>query len=332
MKLGVFLMCGLTVLRGSGGEAEELRPLLSAAATNRCTAYLSARGEILSLGTNALPALGRCAADAVLTWQERLVARICYERIARKEDIEYLLSYDWRADTGYDKRWEKNIVGPSFKLGTIVVPKCREVGLWYYYVELTWKETGELPACGKCLKPIHDYTDPHERHDEMQRRSRENVRSCIHEDSRVRGCWPRWCQEAVVSEPERYWCRLIVTERMLTTPYSAWHTGRYQTFMREQDVDAVPILVRFFDVYFQNEVVGTEAYPGSRAVTLRGMVSPIFDFADSRHADLLENFIAEKPALEPLMKRLPEVRARPAPPPPTEPLFRLGTKSVVITP
>jgi len=58
----------------------------------------------------------------------------------------------------------------------------------------------------------------------------------------------------------------------------------------------------------------------------------MLSFADSRHADLLEKFISEKPALEPLKKRLAEVRARPAPLPQHEPPFRLGTNAVVIVP
>ena len=53
-------------------------------------------------------------------------------------------------------------------------------------------------------------------------------------------------------------------------------------------------------------------------------------FADSRHADLLEKFMSEKPALEPLKKRLAEVRARPAPPPVTEPPFRLVNELVIV--
>jgi len=45
---------------------------------------------------------------------------------------------------------------------------------------------------------------------------------------------------------------------------------------------------------------------------------------------MLEEFISEKQALEPLKKRLVEVRARPAPPPVTEPPFRLGKELVIV--
>jgi len=66
-------------------------------------------------------------------------------------------------------------------------------------------------------------------------------------------------------------------------------------------------------------------------------LNELLAFADSRHAELLENFIAQKPALAPLNDNLAgecwaskhtiaEVRNRPAPPPTAEPPFRLDHK------
>ena len=300
MKPLFILIFGLATVCGAAADDGKLYGMLTTAATNRCTAYLEARTSILALGTNALPALGRGAVDTDLTWQQRLVARICYERLVRSADIEALRAYNWRADTGYDKNWERNIVGPGFKMGVIVVPKCKEIVLWYYYIELTWKETGE---------------------DILNSR-----------DNGVRGRWPHWCLDAVAEEPERYWYRQAVAERMSDLPFSAWHLGRYQTFLREKDPEVVPILVQYYDMYNKLKVTGPEMYPGENAIIYRNEFCPVLAFTDSRHADLLEKFISEKPALEPLKKRLAEVRARPAPPPQSEPPFRLGTNAVVIAP
>jgi hypothetical protein len=305
--------------------------MLATAATNRGSAYLEARAEILAPGTNALPALGRCAVALDMPWQQRLVARICYERLSRSADIAALWAYDWRTDKGYDKQWEQHILGPTANLGKIVVPKCREVGLWYYYVELMWKETGELPTCDKCLKPIQEYTNPRERQVELERRRKEGLRSCIHGDGRFRNSWPQWCLDAVSVGPERYWYRQIVSERMLGSPFSGWHLGRYQTFLREKDPETVPVLVQFYDAY-KSSISGLEMYPGARAEGYKNVFIPIMALADSRHVDLLEKFISEKPALEPLKMRLAEVRARPAPSPVTEPPFRLGTNAVMSVP
>jgi hypothetical protein len=299
MKRLFILICGLAAVSAAAGEDSRFRDMLASAATNRGNAYLEARAEILAPGTNALPALGRCAVSADLTWQQRLVARICYERLVRGADIEALRVYNWSADPGYNKEWEKSIVGPGFKMGSIVVPKCREVGLWYYYVELTWKETGE----------------------DLNNR-----------DNGVRGRWPHWCLDAVAKESERYWYQQVVSERMLKFPFSAWHLGRYQSFLREKDPETVSILVQCYEDYYRNATAPQAFQSPQHAETYRRLFLPILAFADSRHADLLEKFISEKTALEPLKKRLAEVRARPAPPPQVEPPFRLGTNAVVIAP
>ena len=295
----ILLICGLAATVSFAEDDNKLHGLLVAAATNRYVAYLEARADILALGTNSLLAIGRSAVNKRLTWQERLVARICYERLVRGVDIGALRTYDWRTDPGYDKNWERDIVGPGLKTATLAVQKIYEIGLWYYYIELTWKETEE--TCNS-------------KYDDVRKR------------------WPHWCLKAVSTQPERYWYQFAVEERMASTPFSPWHRGRYETFLREKTPDAVPILIEYAEQYFRSKVAGNETYPGARDVTFRGMFTPVLSLADSRHADMLEKFIAEKPALEPLKKRLAEVRARPAPPPQSEPPFRLGTNAVVIAP
>ena len=115
MKWFLMLTIWLAAVAGLAGDDVELRRMLAVAATNRCGAYLETRASILALGTNVLQGLSRGAVDEGLTWQRRLVARICYERLVRGSDIEALRSYNWRDDAGYDKRWEQSIIGPSFK-------------------------------------------------------------------------------------------------------------------------------------------------------------------------------------------------------------------------
>jgi len=293
----VSLICGLMAAAAFGEDVNRLHSLIVAAATNRCAAYLETRTAILASGSSALPMLAHYAIEPSLTWQQRLVVRVCYERLIRGAEIEALRSYDWRTDPGYDKNWERNIVGPGLKLEMIAVPKIREVGLWYYYVELTWKETEET-----CNSKFDD----------------------------VRRRWPHWCLKAVSTLPEHYWYQLAVEERMSATPFSAWHQGRYETFLREKNPDTVPALVNFYDAFNKFHVVGPEQYEGENAAIYRNEFLPVLSFADSRHADLLEKFIAEKTALTPLKARLAEVRARPAPPLQPEPPFRLGTNVVVI--
>ena len=79
-----------------GIERAKLDHMLIAAASNQGAAYLVARNAIVEQGTNALPILDRLTVEKDLSWQQRLVARICYERILRGAEIEGLRHCDWR--------------------------------------------------------------------------------------------------------------------------------------------------------------------------------------------------------------------------------------------
>jgi hypothetical protein len=142
MKQLLLLLCFLPV-SAHALDRSQLDKMLATAAAETGQPYLKARQTVLDLGKDALPLLIQAASDVKLTWQQRLVARICYERTARAADIEALRRYDWRTNPQYNKRWEGDIVGIKRYLGKIAVPKCMEMELWYYYIELAWKNTAE---------------------------------------------------------------------------------------------------------------------------------------------------------------------------------------------
>jgi len=280
-------------------EREKLNSMLAAAAGAQSNAYLEARQAILDLGGDVLSALAQAAVDPALTWQQRLVARISYERIARGADIEKLRRYDWRRHPDYHRRWEEDILGASAYLEKIIMPTCKEYGLWYYYLEMKWKLTGELAI------------DPF--------------------DSRINKQWIGWCVHSVWGEPEDYYFRRMLREAleadmMLTNGYKG--VGAFRSLLQHKDADAVPILVERYDAYFKQVVNVPEAFPGRHAQLYAGMFGSILSFADSRHAEVLEKFIAERAALGPLKEQVAEIRKRPAPPPRVEPPFRLGQELV----
>ena len=72
MRIMIHLICGFAAVCVAAGEDSRLHGMLASAATNRGSAYLEARAEILARGTNALPVLGRCAIASDLTWQHGL--------------------------------------------------------------------------------------------------------------------------------------------------------------------------------------------------------------------------------------------------------------------
>ena len=124
-------------------EKKDLMPLIEEAALKRESAYVAVRDKITGYGTNALPLLMEFGTDELLPWQQQLVARICYERIERGEEIKKLLETDWYSHPKFDPLWNQKRSGPETSMASIVIPDLKEAGLWYYYLEVLWKATGE---------------------------------------------------------------------------------------------------------------------------------------------------------------------------------------------
>lgn len=302
MKLATLAGSLLFAANAYAIDQAQIDSMVARAAVAQSSEYLRARDEILDTGTNALPFLGRAAVSTNVSWRHRLEARICYERILRFADIRALRATDWNDDPGYNKDWRHNITGDSYSLGAVVTPKCRELGLWYYYIELTWKNTREYSTSTR-------------------------ERSTL----RFNAAWPWYLSAAVTNQPELYWLDISRLDVLAHTDFrDSYHQGIFETYMRNRTVDAVPMLVQRFDDFFKHEVLGPEIFPGRHAQLYCGMFDSIIAFADTRHAVLIERFISEHPALAPLKEKVAEVRARPAPPPRQEPLFRLNQTPVPI--
>jgi hypothetical protein len=296
MKYLLYMLC-LLPLSVQAIERAQLDKMLATTAAAQSNVYIAGRASIVNLGTNELPKLAQAGSDMALCWQQRLAARICYERIERADAIDALRRHDWRQHPGYDTSWERSMTGPGWKMSNVVVPWLVKEGMWYYYIELMWKRTGELAISP--LKGINDY-------------------------------WSRWCLMALAGRPEEEYLRRAMEERLdrdvaLQEPDSR---ELYKSLLDSKQADAVPILVQRFDAFNKREVNGPEVYPGSHAMTYRGMFDPILSFADASHVDLLDSFIADHPTLADLRPKLTDVRARPAQIPKADPLFRLGTTPV----
>jgi hypothetical protein len=122
------LICAFTAW---SAEREEVYRVLAQAAQMQGEGYLRVREQIVKQGEGVLPILREAAEDAKLTWQERLAARIAYERILRGEEIEALRFHDWGSYPPYQARVHHK-AGPSFEMGDYVVPKLVEAEVWYY--------------------------------------------------------------------------------------------------------------------------------------------------------------------------------------------------------
>ena len=212
--------------------------------------------------------------------------------------MESLRRHDWRTQSGYEKWWESGMRGPAGRIGTIAIPHLVEVGLWYYYIELTWKRSGE-----SSLAPIEN----------------------------IEVYWCRWCREALAGQPEETFLRRAMAERLEMDAKLESTDARdiYGELRDSVDPLAVPTLVARYDAFSRLQVTGLELYGGAHAQSYRSGFSLILRAADARHADLLERFVADHAELADLKPKLAEVRVRRAAAASSEPPLRLGRLPVV---
>ena len=139
----MLLLVAMTAASVIAMDKKEIAPLIEVASTNREVAYLKARNRIVEYGKEVLPILAECATDDTLPWQQQLVARICYERIERKKDIEQLLALNWEAK--FNPEEVQTRAGRSYTQ-KVIQDTLKEFGLWYYYLEPWWKMTDEMTS------------------------------------------------------------------------------------------------------------------------------------------------------------------------------------------
>jgi hypothetical protein len=195
-------------------EQKDLMLLIEEAAVAKSNAYLEVRNKIVEHGAKILPVLSALTTDESLSWQQQLIIRICYERIERKADIEKLLETDWYSHPKFDPTEPMPIVGPEARMGRFVRPELTEAGLWYYYLEREWKNTGEDGKISKHHSP---------------------------------DLWVSWCTLAVKDNPEeRIWLLRICSEFLTdASPSPAPSTRAYSLqymLQKEEKPDSAYVL------------------------------------------------------------------------------------------
>ena len=291
--------------------------------------YLEARNEIVGFGEGALPRLAQAAVDDTLEWPRRLAARICYERILRGTDIEAFIGRDWERII-YDAipeykpdpnpivaTYEGEVVPDvvTFKPGDKIIPltgatgyirkdfirDCEEMGTWYYFIELNWKQTNEVPKQKKYIG--------------------------LNED------WPRWCADVVRKQPEKIWICRVLVEKLVHGNFqqnNKYICGKiYDQLLKDKEAWTVPVLLDYFDEFIDMETRSLKkGY--TYIITVQGVMENILDFADSRHVEQLEMVMRQYPELTSLMEKLEEVRTLPKPiEPDLRQAFRIEQEAIV---
>ncbi|MCG3146938.1 MAG: hypothetical protein PCFJNLEI_00373 [Verrucomicrobiae bacterium] len=283
----------------------ELNTMLATAAATKSNTYLEARQGIIASNKSNPSLLAKAAVDPHLTWQQRLVARICYERLNRGAEIDVLRRYDWRTHPQYDKNWEKDHVGPTAYLGKFAIPRFTEAGFWYYYIEMQWKRTSEF--------------------------SIDSAISRINE-TRTGFSWIGWSASALQNQPENYYRIRCAIEQIdydpeLADPWSIYCYRFLSNFTNPNPPPtpavAIPSLVKHHEAFF-NRTVGGGRSPKEREEYYWGTFEVLMNSANVSHAEMIEEYINSHPRLAILKGKLSAIRSRPALPYQSDPPFRLG--------
>ena len=278
MKRTLFLV-GLLLMLGTCLMAASLDELLKKAAVSDGDVYLRIRSEITSQGKAIVPELLQKATDQKDPWQIHLVARICSEWIASSNRIEELRNKEWDNDREFHTNWNRCIIGPIGEMLPLAKKRMNEFGLFYYYIEINWKNTGEL--------------------------SRDRIFS----DKRGPEAWCRFAREALREQPEFYYFVQATCDRLRQDAKfdNKANRDRYAFLKREKLVDAIPTLTELSESYSAATAFTRD---GSKQVVGRhkAMLEEIMSFARAEDADVVEKEINKQQYLTELKPRVEILR------------------------
>lgn len=111
--------------------------------------YVTARDRIVALGQAAVPDLQAIIANSNSSWQERIMAGICRERIQHGVVIREVVTRNWKDDPNIaaDPRVNSRL-GPVGAAQSFMKQRFKDGGLYYHLFQLAWKRTGEHPPFG----------------------------------------------------------------------------------------------------------------------------------------------------------------------------------------
>jgi hypothetical protein len=191
--------------------------------------YLNQRDDIIKkvsigkVGEELLIELKDAATDESLSWQTRLMANICVERVEKSAELNELINYKWRTHPEYKKDWDHLHGGPLADLAPIIVREFKKKKMWFYYLEKIWKETDEY----------HDY-------------------SIVNNKLSL---WRIFCRRALVDSPESYYLFRILEDKIRKDPrMGKYDTKRYYTcLIKYSDQTSIHFLLDALNKYHVNK-------------------------------------------------------------------------------
>lgn len=201
---------------GLAQRAADMATLLDTAAATTGVEYVKARDRIVAIGQDAVPQLDAIKTRPDIPWQRRVMARICLERIQRSEELQGLLSYQWRTDPRFKDHpgWQDRL-GFPYEAMTKARQQLFESRLLGYCYELMWKKVPQRPSVGQTWE------------------------------------WERAGVGILLEQKDPdlvYWAREEIRN---ADPYSFDHSPAYRCLVQLKDNDSLPFL---FDLWLNSRV------------------------------------------------------------------------------
>jgi hypothetical protein len=287
MKLLLAGLLGLS-LTVEAADTVLLSELLTKTICSSGTNYIRARNNIITHGKTLLPALQTATEDRSLNWQQRLMARICVEWMTRGSEVDALRAHSWETDPERELQMGGSIIGLGDDIWFLAAKRFKERRLWYYYLEILLKETGEYSV------------------------------GCRHPS--VSRYWPRYARNALYGEPEDFYRINDLREVLRRDPELKTREayGAYAHAIRNKVSEVMPELLATFPFWLDfhaesvKDRVCFDRFP------------QLIQFARPQDAELIERCMKIRPILERFRPRVDALRKLPSVKETTEPPFQPG--------
>jgi hypothetical protein len=314
MRCFFFAVAFLALGMAYGDGQTDFPALIRSAAKTGGPTYIERRDAIVALGETALPWLAEMADDESASWQERLTARICFERIARGDEIRELLEHDWQqyppyrprsrepdprskmAVEGNDgeaaSRKEQMVSYPSRKdrllggyledIELYAIHAIKKASVWYHHLEVFWKRTEEVP------KP--------------------------NSDAGFTEAWKWWADNELWGKPEAYYLAQHCLDRLKDRNHHLYSVLADGVLSVEPPV-LYELLIKYFrQLKFDNYQEKSD------------VLHTVMYIADHRYAGILKKILGTFPVNAPHHSRMEEIKTRHSARGLADPPFRLGTE------
>lgn len=286
----LIVICMFLATAVLAAQGESLEQQLEKAANTFGPEYLAARGDIIRQGQPVLSPLRKAAENPALNWHQRLMARICCEWLERGAEIDALRRHAWKTDPEF--KYGGHRAGVGAEIRSLAAKRFKERRLWYYYLEVMWKKTGEHQIASV-------------------------------QDGSIYSRWPEYGGRALQGEPEEYYTFQIRRDILRRDPQiKDKKTARvYAGLVGDKRSEAMPELLLVFPHYID---MAASAFSSTEAGKNKLVVTYMIDLlmiARPQDVEAIEKLLKNYPNAKVPEQVIDAVRKRPPVKEPVEPSY-----------